>query len=163
MILSPASLTEAFKRNIEIIKMQTAGLSHEDSLVQLPFRGNCMNWIIGHILANRYDVLEVLGGTHHGDVASVGRYRRESAPILTDETEVLTLSELIASLDQAQSQIAALLAETSPEDLEQQVDVPGRRPRSIAEWLAFYYFHDTYHTGQTEILRQATGMNDKII
>lgn len=34
---------------------------------------------------------------------------------------------------------------------------------SVAEWLMFFYFHDTFHTGQTEILRQATGKNDKVI
>jgi uncharacterized damage-inducible protein DinB len=34
---------------------------------------------------------------------------------------------------------------------------------SIAEWLLFFYFHDTYHSGQTEILRQAAGKDDKII
>lgn len=162
-MMSPTALSEAFKRNIELIKMQTAGLNHEDSLVQLPFRGNCMNWIVGHILTNRYDVLEVLGGKQPVEGGRIARYRRESTPILADETEVVRLDELIAMLEQAQAQIASLLAETSSQGLERQVDLTGRRSRSVAEWLMFYYFHDTYHTGQTEILRQATGKNDKII
>jgi hypothetical protein len=29
--------------------------------------------------------------------------------------------------------------------------------------LFFYYFHETYHVGQTELLRQLAGRDDKII
>jgi len=36
-------------------------MSQADSLIQLPFRSNCMNWIVGHILTNRYNVLRLLG------------------------------------------------------------------------------------------------------
>jgi uncharacterized damage-inducible protein DinB len=34
---------------------------------------------------------------------------------------------------------------------------------TIGEWLLFFFFHESYHTGQTEIMRQAAGKNDKII
>jgi hypothetical protein len=150
-------------RNVEIIKMQTAGLSHADSLVQLPFRGNCMNWIVGHILTNRYNVLKLLGAEQPDETLRAGRYGRDTAPITPDEADVLPLDELIATLEQTQSQIAGLLAKITPEDLDCQVAFFGRRTMTVADWLMFFYFHDTYHTGQTEILRQATGKNDKII
>ena len=35
--------------------------------------------------------------------------------------------------------------------------------RSLHESLRFIYFHDTYHTGQTDLLRQVAGTEDKII
>jgi len=38
-----------------------------------------------------------------------------------------------------------------------------RPERPVGFWLFFLYFHDSYHVGQTEILRQATGTDDKII
>lgn len=34
---------------------------------------------------------------------------------------------------------------------------------SAAQRLHFDYFHDTYHTGQTEILRQVAGTDDQVI
>lgn len=34
---------------------------------------------------------------------------------------------------------------------------------TLAARLHWYYFHDTYHTGQTELLRQIAGKNDQII
>lgn len=162
-MISPTKLADAFNRNFEIIKLQTAGLSHVDSLIQLPFRGNCMNWIIGHILTNRYSVLKLLGAEQPDQAALVARYERDSAPITMDESEVLPLDELIVTLEHTQGQIAGLLAKLTPEELDCQVAFYGRRSMSVAEWLMFFYFHDTYHTGQTEILRQASGMDDKII
>ncbi len=59
-MITPANLAEAYGRNVEIIKLQTEGLSQADSLVQLPFRANCMNWIVGHIVTNRHSVLKLL-------------------------------------------------------------------------------------------------------
>jgi uncharacterized damage-inducible protein DinB len=32
-----------------------------------------------------------------------------------------------------------------------------------ADSLFFRYFHETYHVGQTELLRQLAGRNDKVI
>jgi hypothetical protein len=39
-MIDPAYLATAYDRNVRIIKMQTEGLTHEDSLIQLPFRPN---------------------------------------------------------------------------------------------------------------------------
>ncbi|OGO38236.1 MAG: hypothetical protein A2W35_20485 [Chloroflexi bacterium RBG_16_57_11] len=88
---------------------------------------------------------------------------RDSEPVTTNGPDVLPLDELITLLERAQAQIVSLLAEITPADLDRQVAFFGRRSMSIAEWLMFFYFHDTYHTGQTEILRQASGINDKVI
>ena len=162
-MISPTTLAQAFNRNVEIIKMQTAGLNHAESLIQLPFRGNCMNWIAGHILTNRYNVLKLLGADQPVEAERSARYQRDSEPIKTIGSDVLQLEELIALLDSAQAHISSLLTEITPAGLERQVAFYGRRSMSVAEWLMFFYFHDTYHTGQTEILRQATGMDDKII
>ena len=162
-MITPTTLAEAFNRNVEIIKMQTAGLSQADSLIQLPFRGNCLNWIVGHILTNRYNVLKLLGIELPDQARHVERYQRDSAPITMNNADVLPLDELIATLEHTQSQIAGLLAKITSEELDCQVAFYGRRSMPVAEWLMFFYFHDTYHTGQTEILRQASGMNDKII
>ncbi len=55
------NMTDFYARNVEIIKMQTENLTHEDSLIQLPFRSNCLNWVVGHVLANRCNILALLG------------------------------------------------------------------------------------------------------
>src|SRR5215467_4220807 len=59
-MLEPHELAEAFGRNLGVLQAQAEGLTHTDSLLQLPFRGNCLNWILGHLLDNRDVVLEAL-------------------------------------------------------------------------------------------------------
>ena len=162
-MITPTYLAEAYARNVMIIQQQTAGLSDADCLVQLPFRGNCMNWLVGHIVTNRYNVLALLDGARPVEAARIARYERESQPITGPEQGVLPLADLLALLALSQQQIAARLAEITPDMLAQSVAFFGNRSMPIAEWLMFFYFHETYHTGQTEILRQAAGMDDKII
>jgi hypothetical protein len=162
-MFSPTTLAEAFQRNIWIIKRQTEGLSHEESLLQLPFRGNCMNWLVGHIAANRNNVFKLLG---HADLvmpAAEARYTRESEPVTADEPGIVPLPELLAALESSQTQLDGILAEITRDELEREVAFFGRKVMTVGEWLHFFYFHDTYHTGQTEILRQAAGKDDKVI
>ncbi len=60
-MVSPEQMAGAYGRNTEIVKMQADGLSYAESLAQLPFRGNGMNWLVGHILTGRNNVLKLLG------------------------------------------------------------------------------------------------------
>lgn len=55
------TLAQSYRVTHRIIKLQTYGLTHQDSLLQPPVRGNCLNWVLGHILAGRNTTLEFLG------------------------------------------------------------------------------------------------------
>lgn len=52
-MIGPQQLAQAYARNTAIIKMQIEGLTHEESLLQPPFRANCLNWVLGHINVSR--------------------------------------------------------------------------------------------------------------
>jgi hypothetical protein len=54
------NMAEVVKRNGWVIRAQTEGLTHEQSTQQPPFRGDCMNWVLGHIAENRDKVLLAL-------------------------------------------------------------------------------------------------------
>ena len=162
-MLSPSALAEAFSRNVELIKLQTAGLTDEESLIQLPFRANCMNWIVGHLVTNRNTIFRLLQHEELIERTPLERYERESGPISGAGDGVLPLEQLLGSLEQAQSRLRNLLGEIEEEELARSVAFFGKRSMPVAEWLFFFYFHDTYHTGQTEILRQAAGKDDKVI
>ncbi|MBN2147807.1 MAG: DinB family protein [Anaerolineales bacterium] len=163
-MITPASLAFAFGRNVGIIKDQVAGLSQADSLIQLPFRANCLNWVVGHIITNRLAIFKVLGVEDIPfDAASLGHYEYDSRPITGEEEGVLPLEQLIAMLEQTQTILTERLGAISAQELERPLVFFGEREMPVAEWVFFFYFHDCYHTGQTEILRQAAGKNDKII
>jgi hypothetical protein len=160
-MIDAKELAAGFERNVQIIKTQCNGLTHEDSLRQAPFNINCLNWVVGHIAQNRDTVLRLLGAEPALGEAG-NRYRRESSPIADESADVLPLDRLLASLELGQERISAALSNAIPDNLNRQVEFQGRQ-RSVGSWLFFLYFHDSYHTGQTDLLRQILGKNDKII
>ena len=157
------NLVDAYGRNLEIIKKQTDNLSQQQSLIQLPFRSNCLNWVVGHILTNRCNILNLLDAEDLRPGIDLFHYERESEPILADGEGVLELEELVSHLEETQSRLIAALSRETMESLQRPKPYRGRPEKPLAYWLFFLYFHDCYHTGQTEILRQAAGTDDKII
>ena len=160
-MITASQLAEAFSRNLWVIQTQTEGLTHEDSLRQLPFRGNCLNWVLGHVAQYRDQILTALNAEPVMGEADE-RYRRESDPIADDGAGVLRLEELLGILERSQVALAKALGCATEEYLREEVQAGARRvPRG--ERLFFFYFHETYHVGQTELLRQLAGKDDKVI
>jgi hypothetical protein len=155
-------LAKAFERNRRIVQAQCESLTHEDSLLQTPYNINCLNWVVGHILDGRSRLLEVLDEEPVLPPERTARYRRESDPVTADGPEVIRLDEMMVALDESQERLAAALARLGPDDLERQVEV-GDHAEPLGWRLHFAYFHDTYHTGQTDLLRQVAGTDDRII
>jgi len=161
-MLTSSDLARAYKRNATIVMSQADGLGHADSLLQTPWRVNCFNWTVGHLVAGRDSALEVLGAERVGDADLLKRYETESEPITGDGPGVLQFAELLGMLAVATDRLEAALAPVTEEWLAEEIAV-GSRTQTRAYRLHFLYFHDTYHTGQTEILRQLTGVGDKVI
>jgi hypothetical protein len=162
-MISLQDMISGFARNLEIVQLQTEGLSQGDSLLQLPFRANCLNWVVGHILTNRRNILRLLGEENTLADIDLDHYERDSEPIQKAGPGVLVLDELLSHLATSQKLLEAALEKETPETLQRTASYRDRPERPIAFWLFFLYFHDTYHVGQTEILRQAVGTDDKII
>ncbi len=159
-ILTTDSLAKDFRRNLSIIEAQTRDLTHQDSLLQVP-GSNCLNWVLGHIADSRDGVLSLLGeGPALGEAAS--RYRRESDPVTADGPGVAPLERLLAVLAEGQERIGAALAGLTEETL-QELRQSGDRTLPLGALLHFAMWHETYHVGQTELLRALAGKRDKVI
>ncbi len=161
-MIDQEQLANAFGLNLNIIKRQTEGLTHADSLLQPPFRANCLNWVLGHIVINRNRVLKVLAEQPVLDENELARYESGSEPVTGAEPGVLPLEDLLEALECAQERIAAGLQRTTSEDLSKEVKI-GEREMTVDQRLFGLYFHETYHTGQTELLRQLAGKDDKVV
>ena len=72
------------------------------------------------------------------------------------------LERLVGAIEASQEAIDASLGNLSNDEFAAETAEDGRMV-SLASKLLFDYFHDTYHTGQTEILRQVAGTNDTVI
>jgi uncharacterized damage-inducible protein DinB len=152
-------LSRSAERNYQVIKMQTDGLSNEDSLIQPPFRGNCMNWVLGHIIYFRGRQLKVLGDSSDWPAEQIQRYANESEPVSGSAEDVLSLAQLLSLLGQSQERMTAKLQDISEDYFD---DVLGDRG-TRGEILGMLQRHEAYHTGQLELLRQLAGKNDKVI
>jgi hypothetical protein len=161
-MITTADLVGALERNLGIVKGQTKGLTHTDSLLQLPFRGNCMNWVLGHLAANRSTMMQALGEKPILSEAEVKRYGYGSEPVCGDTGDILTLEQLLTALEQSQRAIAASLQKISAAELAREVQ-SFLGTTTLGQLLFFLYWHESYHTGQTEALRQLAGKDDHVI
>ena len=161
-MITPKDLAGAFERNLGIAKDQTKGLSHADSIVQPPVRGNCLNWVLGHIAENRNLVLQQLGQPPMLGEAQAKRYGYGSEPVCNDGEDVLKLETLIGLLERSQETINAALGSITPEELNKEVK-SFLGSTTLGYFLFFLYWHETYHLGQTELLRQLAGTDDKVM
>ena len=157
-MLTHDDLITDFERNRRIVQSQCDGLSHEDSLIQPPFAANCLNWTVGHLVVHRDKVLQALGADGVLDEATFQRYTNESDPVTGDGGDVRSLADLLAALDETQTRIAATVPGA---DMEAPFD--HERFKTVGARVRFFYFHDTYHTGQTELLRALAGRVEKVI
>jgi hypothetical protein len=155
-------MADHFALSLRSIHLQTEGLTHADSLLQLPFRGNCMNWTLGHLLLSREEILELLGAPRLFSTEAFERYAEGSAPILKDEPGVIYMEELLEMLDEHARDFSEVLVNTSDETYATEVQV-GENTRTLAGRVLFYFFHESTHVGELAILRQLAGKDDQVI
>lgn len=143
------------------LKANTAGLTHEDSLVQPQQGGNCLNWIVGHVVTTRNQFLALLGKEPIWEGERAARYARHTEPIVGPEDSIVPFEEILAAFDTSQQAILAGLSEISDEELSVMVPWFGSEsPKAVA--LAGLVFHETYHVGQTGLLRRVAGKEGAI-
>lgn len=145
-----------------IIHEQTKNLSQEHTLIQPPAGGNCMNWVLGHLLDNQMVMLDTLHGPLPFKKDQFNRYTRESEPVLGEEGSILPLEELLVDLDIVHRAIVTRLEGMQEEDFTEEIRI-GDRPRTLGYQVFFLHFHYTYHIGQLEPLRQLAGFHNKVI
>jgi uncharacterized damage-inducible protein DinB len=155
------TLIDLLQFNHEIIHLQLKDITHAESLLQPPFRGNCMNWVIGHILDVRQGWLNLLGlpGILTEDEQKVYGYGSEP---ITTVAQASHLDSLVKRLDESLVTLVDKLENITQADLDHEVEI-WRGPLPLAQALSFMQWHEAYHTGQLELLRQLAGKNDHVI
>jgi uncharacterized damage-inducible protein DinB len=155
------TLIDLLQFNQEIIHLQLKDITHAESLLQPPFRGNCMNWVIGHILDVRQGWLNLLGlpGILTEDDQKTYGYGSEA---ITTAAQASHLDSLVKRLDESLAKLVSKLENITQADLDREVEI-WRGPLPLAQALSFFQWHEAYHTGQLELLRQLAGKNDHVI
>ncbi len=155
------TLIHLIETNHDTIHLQLKDITQAESMLQLPFRGNCLNWVVGHILGIRGECLKMLDQPGTLSEAESKTYGYGSEP-LTDADCAGDLEEMLKRLDESCEKICRQVASLASQDLEREVQI-WRGDVSLLEGLSFEVWHEAYHTGQLELLRQLSGKNDKVI
>jgi hypothetical protein len=146
-----------------VVKMNVEGLSHGDSLIQPRPGGNCLNWVVGHLLAVYHHALPLLRQAPVMSEQVLKRYDRGSSPI-QDATEAVDFSELKSAWDECSRRYDIGLAGLTADALAAPAPIsPTNNPNeTIGSLLSTISWHQAYHCGQTGILRRTAGREGAI-
>ena len=149
-----APLALQLKYNTSLIKSALDGLTRDDLFRRPSHRNNPMLWIFGHIVAHRAEMVRALGesfDTGWGDTFARGatvmdadRYPRIQEIERVNRDVVERLKTKFAALTDAD--LAGPPANAH---------LPG--VKTLADQIAGYTFHESYHVGQMAFLRKALG------
>jgi len=154
--MKTADLTRMYRINHGALHQNLNGLTHEDTLVQ-PESGNCLNWVMAHIVSSRNSILSAVGRERIWSAEDEKRYGRGSAPVRSG-ADAKNFEAMLRDFDQSQERLLAGLSTLSESDLEK----PHAMEMNVGEFLAFLQFHEAYHIGQTGILRRLAGKEGAI-
>ena len=140
----------ALQRNVE-------GLSHEESLVTPEKGGNCMNWVVGHLISTYDSLLGAMGAEAVGDPDEMAPYERGCETL--DPAKARRFEELLADFERVHARFVERLAALAPEELAAPAPFSPRNDpdETIGSLVVLIAFHQAYHVGQTGVLRRVAG------
>lgn len=146
-----------------VVRRNVDGITHAESLIQPRPAGNCINWVVGHLLAIYNGTLPLLGQEPVMEQGAIARYDR-GAPPLHDPDEALAFEELLAVWDEAVARIEAGLAGLTAEALDRPSPISpgGDAEETFRSVLTTIFFHQAYHAGQLGVLRRIAGKDGAI-
>jgi hypothetical protein len=154
--MNTENLAAMYTLDHQVLKMNLEGISHEESLVQPRPFGNCINWIMGHLVCQRNSILKMVGEEPIWGPEATEMYKR-GAPPITDGAKALRFEQIMSDLDRSQELLIPALARLT----EQQLAVSDERG-TLLDKLGFLQFHEAYHAGQIGLLRRLVGKPGKI-
>jgi hypothetical protein len=140
-----------FEFNQLLIEKGLEDLTHAESVHGPAPAGNCINWVLGHILLTRSRLEQLLGGT---PLLSGGRWEPYAAGHDDlDRSRALPFDELARITVESLPHLQAVIA-----GCESRMSEPiGNRGRNIAETIGTFVSHEAYHAGQIHLIRRTLG------
>ena len=153
------NVASIFKANTDIINKAIADVAPDDWFRQPGDDSNHLLWLMGHVIVHRGRTLTFLG--QDWDVAWRPLFARGAER--TDNAEYPSVEEMRNAWSQVSADLAAVLGNKSAEELAQ--DAPAGLPSfdgKLSGTVAFFAFHDAYHTGQVSYVRKWLGYGQTI-
>lgn len=132
--------------------MNLEGVTHDESLIAPDGGGNCINWVLGHIVVHRDNMLSLFALPPVLDEATTARYTRGSVPVTGEGDDVQPLEALKDALERTCAQLREAVASSDEAAFAVQL---GKG--TMGDALVVLLGHEWYHAGQVGLLRRVTG------
>jgi hypothetical protein len=141
-----------------VVRLNSDGISHDDSLVQPHPGGNCFNWVLGHLVAIYGEALPLLAQQPVRPREELSHYQRGAAPI-TGVAEAIRIEDLQRWWAESCARFDAGLAALTEDRLAERAPFsPSNDPNeTVGSLLATLVHHQAYHSGQLGVLRRISG------
>ena len=151
--MDTAALLTVYRFTYLTLERNLEGLTDDEALVTPAPGGNCVNWLVGHILLYRDVVHRLLGlaPAWEGSLPSSEPYGRGSHGPMPEG--VPTLAVLGAARERSQAQVLERLEQVGAERLAERAS----ETMTVTERLGFLGFHEAYHVGQVGLSRRLLG------
>jgi len=155
--MSDPILSNLFETNVYAIRVNVEGITDAEALLQPHPAGNCMNWVMGHILSSREGALKLFGEEPALPPDTAARYKRGSSPI-AGSGDGIPMSDLLARLAVSQERLLRGIENAPAAKWDEERADFG----TVRRALYFLQFHEAYHAGQLAILRRLAGKKGAI-
>jgi len=154
-----SNVASMFKTNTDIINKAIADVAAEDWFRKPGDDSNHLLWVLGHVVVHRGRTLGFLDTDWNTDWASL--FARGAERI--DDGEYPPVEELRDAWSQVSADLSAALRNASPDELAKAAPAgPPSFDGKVTGTVAFFAFHDTYHTGQISYLRKWLGYGQTV-
>jgi uncharacterized damage-inducible protein DinB len=155
--MTTVNLVRQFQFNQMTLTRLLSDVSADESLRQVGPDGKCLNWIVGHIIYARGELLGVLGAEPDWFKSLMAVYGEKGVGTFTIET-ASPLSDLQSLRDQSLELLSQTLTKigaalSAPCDELPHVSQGG----TVADRVGSYVCHEAYHAGQIGLMRRLLG------
>ena len=106
-----------------------------------------MNWVLSHIILSLSNILNNLSQKKIRIHAELNHYKRRSLKNLNSQ-ELTPFKQLKTEFSTVHDRLLSVLNNIPPEKFTEII----RKDKSLADDLAFLYFHEAYHAGQIGLI-----------
>lgn len=163
LTLTTDQLINQIQLQTNLIHRHIDDLTDDDACVS-PSGGNSANWLAGHLLVFRDVIGEMLGAPRQLDATLHERYGNGSAAVTAPATDLPTLAQLRAMLDDQLPHLLDCVRSVTPETFAKEITRPNGTVTTLGARFSFYLlFHEPFHIGQFEYARHAVGKHEGLI
>jgi uncharacterized damage-inducible protein DinB len=141
-----------------VLDMNTRDVSQEESLATPEEGGSCLNWVVGHMTRTRNMALGRMSQKAPFQMEDFAAYDDRGGVRFTPRA-ALPFDELMRRFKAMQEPLVNAIKGMSPEALAAapQRKMTGAPDETVGSQLATFVFHESYHVGQTGVLRRVAG------